>query len=169
MASHAQALRIQPFRQPEPQPGWCGRTVDLVERLHRRLQDLVKDELDRRGILDINSVQALILYHFNEESLAAGDLRSRGHYQGTNVSHNLKKLAACNYIDQKRSSSDKRSIRLTLTAKGESVRDALQALFCRHDRTIGASGDMPSEAMAELNQMMGRLERFWVDQVRFQL
>jgi hypothetical protein len=32
--------------------------VTLVERLHRRLLDVIKDEFDRRGRADINSVQA---------------------------------------------------------------------------------------------------------------
>ena len=33
--------------------------LTLVERLHRRLLDVIKDEFDRRGRADINSVQAL--------------------------------------------------------------------------------------------------------------
>src|SRR6266446_2637197 len=36
--------------------------LTLVERLHRRLLDVIKDEFDRRGRADINSVQALLLY-----------------------------------------------------------------------------------------------------------
>ena len=35
----------------------------LVERLHRRLLDVIKDEFDRRGRSDVNSVQALLLYN----------------------------------------------------------------------------------------------------------
>src|SRR5262249_5580455 len=37
--------------------------LTLVERLHRRLLDVIKDEFDRRGRADINSVQALLLYN----------------------------------------------------------------------------------------------------------
>ena len=32
-------------------------SLTLVERLHRRLLDVIKDEFDRRGRADINSVQ----------------------------------------------------------------------------------------------------------------
>ena len=32
--------------------------LTLVERLHRRLLDVIKDEFDRRSRSDINSVQA---------------------------------------------------------------------------------------------------------------
>ena len=34
--------------------------LTLVERLHRRLLDVIKDEFDRRGRSDINAVQALL-------------------------------------------------------------------------------------------------------------
>ena len=36
-------------------------SLTLVERLHRRLLDVIKDEFDRRGRSDVNSVQALLL------------------------------------------------------------------------------------------------------------
>src|SRR5881398_1134669 len=35
--------------------------LTLIERLHRRLLDVIKDEFDRRGRADINAVQALLL------------------------------------------------------------------------------------------------------------
>lgn len=34
--------------------------LTLVERLHRRLLDVIKDEFDRRGRSDVNAVQALL-------------------------------------------------------------------------------------------------------------
>ena len=36
-------------------------SLQLVERLHRRLLDVIKDEFDRNGRSDINSIQALLL------------------------------------------------------------------------------------------------------------
>ena len=41
--------------------------LTLVERLHRRLLDVIKDEFDRRGRSDINSVQALLLYNIGDK------------------------------------------------------------------------------------------------------
>ena len=41
--------------------------LTLVERLHRRLLDVVKDEFERRGLADINSVQALLLYQHRRQ------------------------------------------------------------------------------------------------------
>ncbi|MEM9988464.1 MAG: helix-turn-helix domain-containing protein, partial [Pseudomonadota bacterium] len=72
--------------------------LTLIERLHRQLLDVIKDELDRTGQKNINAVQALLLYNIGDSELTAGELRSRGHYLGSNVSYNLKKLVEAGYI-----------------------------------------------------------------------
>src|SRR3979411_3415806 len=67
-------------------------TLTLVERLHRRLLDVIKDEFDRRSRADINSIQAFLLYNIGDQEITAGELRTRGYYLGANVSYNLQKL-----------------------------------------------------------------------------
>src|SRR3978361_1740443 len=89
--------------------------VSRVERLHRRLLDLIKDEFDRMGWDDINPVQALLMFNIGSAELTAGELRSRGYYLGSNVSYNLKKLVETGYIDHQRSRVDRRLVRITLT------------------------------------------------------
>ena len=49
--------------------------LTLVERLHRRLLDVIKDEFDRSGRSDVNAVQALLLFNIGESELTAGELR----------------------------------------------------------------------------------------------
>ena len=61
-------------------------SLQLVERLHRRLLDVIKDEFDRNGRSDINAIQALLLFNIGNAELTAGELRSRGYYLGSNVS-----------------------------------------------------------------------------------
>ena len=75
----------------------------LIERLHRLLLDVVKDEFERLGILEINPVQALLLFNIGENEVTAGELKSRGYYQGSNVSYNLKKLVELGYMHHQRS------------------------------------------------------------------
>ena len=87
----------------------------LVERLHRLLLDVIKDEFERLGILEINSVQALLLHNIGENEVTAGELKSRGYYQGSNVSYNLKKLVELGYMHHQRSEIDRRSVRVRLT------------------------------------------------------
>ena len=59
--------------------------LHLVERLHRRLLDVIKDEFERRGRDDVNSVQALLLYNIGDKELTASELRTRGYYLGSNA------------------------------------------------------------------------------------
>ena len=72
--------------------------LSLIERLHRLLLDVIKDEFERLGVLEINAVQALLLFNIGENEMTAGELKSRGYYQGSNVSYNLKKLVDLGYM-----------------------------------------------------------------------
>jgi DNA-binding MarR family transcriptional regulator len=144
-------------------------TLNLVERLHRQLLDVIKDELDRRDEREINSVQALLLFNVGDQELTAGELRTRGHYLGSNVSYNLKKLVEAGYIHHERSEADRRSVLVRLTPKGEAVRDMLREMFDRHLGSLEAVGNVGVADMDSMNVTLKRLERFWIDQVRFRL
>jgi DNA-binding MarR family transcriptional regulator len=92
--------------------------IALIERLHREFLEVVKAELDRRAIRDLNNVQAMILFNIGEEELSVGELTIRGCYLGSNVSYNLKKLTENGYIEQTRSPHDRRSVTVRLSEKG---------------------------------------------------
>ncbi|NNU17181.1 winged helix DNA-binding protein [Parvularcula sp. ZS-1/3] len=145
------------------------RTLTLIERLHRQLLDVIKDELERVDQTDINAVQALLLYNIGDSELTAGELRSRGHYLGSNVSYNLKKLVEAGYISHARSERDRRSVRVSLTTAGFAVRDKIDGLFNRHLQSLEKVGDVSGEMMNGTNVTLERLERFWADQIRYQL
>lgn len=143
--------------------------LHLVERLHRQLLDVIKDELERINQTDINSVQALLLYNIGDAELTPGELRSRGHYLGSNVSYNLKQLVEKGYIKDERSSTDRRSKRVSLTETGLEVRDSLANLFERQLSSVEQVGGVDLALMENTNKALQRLERFWADQVRFRL
>src|SRR6202795_140625 len=126
-------------------------TLNLVERLHRQLVNVIKDELDRRDEREINSVQALLLFNVGDQELTAGELRTRGHYLGSNVSYNLKKLVESGYVHHERSVVDRRSVLVRLTGKGEAVRDMLRELFDRHLSSLEAVGNVASADMDGMN------------------
>ena len=90
-ALKSDASQARAERSAEVRPVYLE-SLTLVERLHRRLLDVIKDEFDRRGRSDVNSVQALLLYNIGDKELTAGELRTRGYYLGSNVSYNVKKL-----------------------------------------------------------------------------
>lgn len=144
-------------------------SLQLVERLHRRLLDVIKDEFDRQGRNDINAIQALLLFNIGNAELTAGELRSRGYYLGSNVSYNLKKLVDTGYIFQERSRTDRRSVRIRLTPKGEEVAEVIDELYDRHLKSIDKVGGLGDEEFDGLNKSLARLERFWVDQILYKL
>ncbi len=143
--------------------------LQLVERLHRRLLDVIKDEFERNGRSDINAIQALLLFNIGTSELTAGELRSRGYYLGSNVSYNLKKLVDMGFINHQRSRVDRRSVRISLTAKGKEVADVVAGLYERHIGSIEQVGGISAEEFQRMNKALQRLDRFWNDQILYRL
>src|SRR5438874_849425 len=141
----------------------------MMERLHRRLLDVIKDEFDRRNRNDVNSVQALLLFNIGDKELTAGELRTRGYYLGSNVSYNVKKLVEMGFLDHQRSRVDRRSVRIKLTEKGRDVCETVRALYEKHVRTVEQVGGIQADEFAVLNKALHRLERFWTDQILYRL
>ena len=167
-ATAVETVERAPGQQAPVQPLYLE-ALTLVERLHRRLLDVIKDEFDRRGRADINSVQALLLYNIGDKELTAGELRTRGYYLGSNVSYNLKKLVELGFLDHQRSRVDRRSVRISLTEKGSEVHKIIEELYQKHVRTIEQVGGIASGELQVLNKALQRLERFWTDQILYRL
>lgn len=141
----------------------------LIERLHRLLLDVIKDEFDREGGAELNSVQALLLYNIGENELTAGELKTRGYYLGSNVSYNLKKLVDMGYLHYKRSEVDRRSVKVSLTQKGMDACDVVDKLYHRQLGSLEVVGEVNQGDVQGLNRALIRLERFWSDQIRYRL
>lgn len=169
MSAVTAVLAEEGFADPEEVRAPYIDSLKLIERLHRCLLDVIKDEFDRTGRSEINSVQALLIYNIGRAELTAGELRTRGHYLGSNVSYNLKKLVEAGYIHHKRSQTDRRSVRVSLTDMGLAICDTVDSLFGRHLLSIEKVGGLGREDFEGLIQSLRRLERFWTDQIRYQL
>lgn len=141
--------------------------LTLVERLHRLLLDVIKDEFERVGVLEINAVQALLLFNIGDNEVTAGELKSRGYYQGSNVSYNLKKLVDMEYMHHQRCEIDRRSVRVRLTAKGRAVRDVVSRLFKGHATGLQDKGVLDMNGLDEIATALRRVERYWTDQIRY--
>ena len=147
-------------------PGYLE-TLSLVERLHRLLLDVIKDEFERVGLLDINAVQALLLFNIADNEVTAGELKTRGYYQGSNVSYNLKKLVENGYMHHSRCEIDRRSVRVSLTPRGHEVRTVVAELFSRHAEGLVAKGVIEADDLDRINGVLRRMERYWTDQIRY--
>jgi DNA-binding MarR family transcriptional regulator len=144
-------------------------SLQLVERLHRRLLDVIKDEFDRNGRSDINAIQALLLFNIGNSELTAGELRSRGYYLGSNVSYNLKKLVDLGFISHQRSRIDRRSVRVSLTPKGQAIAEVVAGLYERHIGSIEQVGGIGQEEFRHMNRALQRLDRFWNDTIAYRM
>ena len=142
-------------------------TLSMVERLHRLLLDVIKDEFERLGLLDINSVQALLLFNIGENEVTAGELKSRGYYQGSNVSYNLKKLVEAGYMHHQRCEIDRRAVRVKLTAKGREIRGIVADLFQHHAGGMIGQDVIGEVGLQNINTDLRRVERYWTDQIRY--
>jgi len=142
-------------------------SLSMIERLHRLLLDVIKDEFERLGVLEINAVQALLLFNIGDNEVTAGELRSRGYYQGSNVSYNLKKLVDMGFMHHQRCEIDRRSVRVRLTEKGRDVHKVVSELFQRQSEILNEDAMIGGENLHALNDQLGRVERFWSDQIRY--
>ncbi len=156
-------------------PDEAGQTVTsgyldalaLVERLHRLLLDVIKDEFERVGILEINPVQALLLFNIGDNEVTAGELKTRGYYQGSNVSYNLKKLVEMGFMDHQRCQIDRRSVRVKLTERGREIRKVMGELFARHAEGLESRGVFGATGVQDITSALRRMERYWTDQIRY--
>ena len=139
----------------------------MVERLHRLLLDVIKDEFERVGALEINAVQALLLFNVGENELTAGELKTRGYYQGSNVSYNLKKLVDMGYMHHQRCELDRRSVRVKLTPKGRTVREVVARLFARHAEGLITQDILDTASIKDISSTLKQVERYWTDQIRY--
>ena len=159
-----------PATQPMAIKGFMAgylESLSLVERLHRLLLDVIKDEFERVGVLEINAVQALLLFNIGDNEVTAGELKSRGYYQGSNVSYNLKKLVEMGYKHHQRCEIDRRSVRVRLTEKGRYIRDVVADLFSRHADGMESKGVLGDAGIEDITRSLKRMERYWTDQIRY--
>lgn len=133
-------------------------SVVMIERLHRLFLEVIKVELDRLAVRDINNVQALVLYNIGPMQLTVGELTNRGYYLGSNVSYNLRKMVQNGYVDQLPSTHDRRSSHVKLSAKGNELYQKLDKVLTHHAEQLETNGVTKTDDLAAT---LKKLEGFW--------
>ena len=141
-------------------------TIALIERLHRQCLEVVKAELDRVGVRDLNNVQALILFNIGEEELTVGELTQRGYYLGSNVSYNVKKMVENGYLIQERSPHDRRSFHVRAAEKGLEISRRLDQLFQAQSGMLD-DAKLTQDILDSANGTLRRLGQFWATPHRY--
>jgi DNA-binding MarR family transcriptional regulator len=140
--------------------------VLLIERVHRHFLEVIKTDLDRAGIQDINNIQALILYNIGSDEMTVGELTARGYYLGSNVSYNVKKLVENDYLMQERSPHDRRSVRVKLSPKGLALHKSIGESLERQVTNLDAAKITPEE-LTHASEVLRKLERFWTGMINY--
>ena len=135
-------------------------SVVMIERLHRLFLEVIKVELDRLDVRDINNVQALVLYNIGEDQVTVGELTNRGYYLGSNVSYNLRKMVQNNYIIQEPSPHDRRSSHVKLSPKGRELFAKVDNIIQTHSAHLSTQGE-DATLMADIDKLLKKLEGFW--------
>jgi len=140
--------------------------VLLVERVHRHFLEVVKTDLDRQSVQDINNVQALILHNIGTDEMTVGELTARGYYLGSNVSYNVKKMVENNYLIQERSPHDRRSVRVKLSEKGLALDKRITEQL---DKQIGdlPAAQITEDELTKVSDILRKLERFWTSMINY--
>ena len=131
----------------------------FIERLHRRFLDVIKSELDRLKVDDVNNVQTLILYNINQDRMTISELTNRGYYLGSNVSYNIKKLVENGYLMQEKSPHDKRAVRIKLSEKGLVLCQQVDVFLANSVNSFREVG-VKEQELADMTKILRKIERF---------
>ena len=134
-----------------------GQLTQMIERLHRRMLDVIRYELEQAGVSDIK---------IEGREVALRDIIERGYYIGSNASYNIKQLVEAGYVNQKRSDHDKRSAKVSLTEKGEELCKKMGDFNAAQAKRL--AGD--KETAEKLNtsiEMLRNLEHGWSEYLRY--
>lgn len=138
--------------------------IRLIERLHRRQLDVLRANLNREGIDDINAVQVMLLNNIGDEEVVIRDLIDRGYYLGSNVSYNVKKLVENGYLQQERSQTDRRSVRVKVSERGKQVCATVNETESKLAERLEAAGG--SDLLPAIDSLK-TLERVLADYIHY--
>ncbi|MCR9256139.1 MAG: MarR family winged helix-turn-helix transcriptional regulator [Alphaproteobacteria bacterium] len=152
-------------REPDALDAYIDLT-NLMQRLYRRYLDVIRLELETLGVRDINSIQALILFQLKDEEMTVRDLMQRCYHLGSSTNYNLKKLVDCGYLEQERSTHDKRSVRVKLSVRGREIVTNLREVERRHAQELFEDLDGVNP-LRQTRRTLRAVERIWADFIDF--
>ena len=131
-------------------------SVTLIEKIYRLYLDVLKSEIQKMGVLDLNHTQAMILFHVGERKISISEIVDKGHFVGSNVSYNVKKLGQAGYLQQEASEFDKRTVHISLTRKGKEIKNHLRKSVQSHGLTLSKHG-LGEKELDELNELLHKM------------
>lgn len=143
--------------------------LQIIEKIDHLRHALVQEALDRAGHESITSVQAYLVSRLEDDDrIAAGDLRKRGLYLGSNPSYNLSKLIDWGYLKNNKDKDDKRVSRISITTAGKDIRRIVHSVERPLlDKMLKIAGDTPH--IGNLYKDLRSIERFLAHEVSYSM
>lgn len=138
----------------------------LADLMHGNIMNIVKDELVRLKVEDINPVQAVFLYRMGDQVLKPTEFRARGVYLGSNASYNVKRLVAAGYLDKRLSTTSRRGVAYRLTDKGHVIEQAIQSLSDRLMAVVLKQLKVSETTVTEATTLLEKIDTIIAGQIR---
>lgn len=137
--------------------------VQVAERLHRHFLDVLRIEITRHNITDINAVEALLLANIADDDVSTDQLPERGYYAG-NVKDSVRGLIERGYLSELPNMNG--ALRLHLAPKGQEFYATIRALQEHLSHELERGGLTPETVFQSIDTLE-MVERTWDSYVRF--
>jgi len=128
----------------------------LVYRLHRGITDLYRPIL---GELGLTYPQYLVLLVLWEESpLTVSQVGERLHLDSGTLSPLLKRLEAAGFVERRRAEADERSVEVSLTKQGLSLRSKARTVPATIGKCLSGTPDDYWAIREQLESMLARVD-----------
>lgn len=134
-------------------------SVMLFDRLHRLFLSIMKNDLSMACVTDMTPAQAMMVYHLMDKKIRISDVQHYNMYHGLNASYNVRKMHRHGYLDMN-SVSDKRSVFVSLSKRGEDVYAMIEEIVGKHVKILEKLG-FASEKITNLLDVARSLETTW--------
>jgi DNA-binding MarR family transcriptional regulator len=140
----------------------CIEVFVYGERLHKLFLAIIKRELERLNVSDINSAQALTIVNIGNNTVTIGELTSKGYYTGSNASYNVKRMTANGYLVQEPSERDKRACYISLTQKGLELYNKLETSLKKYSNIFKRKdSETDGDCIEKCIENMKRIDKAW--------
>ncbi|MEP4190532.1 MAG: MarR family transcriptional regulator, partial [Sneathiella sp.] len=103
--------------------------------------------------------------NIGDEEINVRELMSRGYYQGSNASYNLKKLVEMGYLVQEKSERDRRATMIRLSEKGLDLVSKITQSEEKQSQMLARAN--PSPDLENTRKSLRQIERIWTDYIQY--
>lgn len=133
---------------------------DLFARMNAIFMEIIRFELERVSVYNLTAAQYMILHHLKDGKIPIGDIPSRSHYFGTNISYNVKKMVEAEYLHQEKAKHDQRTHYVFISEKSKKLLVKMDIALEEHAELLVKYGISKEDIKNALN-LISKIDDFW--------